>query len=372
MKVVIAHDFIRHGGADKVLEHLHAMWPEAPIYTLLAEDRPQYEGWPIHSSWLQGKVPPERYRWPLPLFQGMVDRLSKKIDWTDVDLLISSSVSFMKNLQAPAHVPHLSYIYRPAMFAYDRQDMFLSGYPAALRPILRGVVNRFKRWDQQHADNPDLYVSISDYVADMVQRAYDKPSKVVYPPVETAAYREAGLQAEDGDYYFTALRLEGYKRVDIAVEACTRLGLPLKVAGTGPMREALEKMAGPTVEFLGFVSDEDMLRLVAGCKAFLFPPEEDFGIAPVEALAAGRPAITLGFSGPGETVQDGVTGVHFTEQTVDAMEAAMRRAEEIQWDRDVIRASAERFSVDAFRNGLRALAEELAAQGPRSRTIASS
>jgi len=365
MKVIIAHDFIRHGGADKVLEQLHALWPDAAIHTLLAEDRPQYKGWDIHSSWLQGKVPPERYRWPLPLFQGMVDRLPQRIDWSGVDLLITSSVSFMKNLQAPAGIPHLSYIYRPAMFAYDRQDMFLSGYPAPLRPLLRAVVRRFKRWDQKHANNPDLYVSISDYVAAMVRRSYGKESRVLYPPVETETYRAAGLATEAGDYYFTALRLEGYKRVDLAVQACTRLGLPLKVAGSGPMRESLEKMAGPTVEFLGFVSDEDMLRLVAGCKVFLFPPEEDFGIAPVEALAAGRPVIALGYSGPAETVADGLTGVHLSEQSVAAMEAAIARAEDIAWDAEVIRRSADRFSVEAFRSGMQALAEEVVAAGPR-------
>lgn len=361
MKVVIAHDFVRHGGADKVLEHLHAMWPDAQIHTLLAEELPQYEGWPIHSSWLQGKVPAARYRWPLPLFQGMVDRLPRKIDWDGVDLLISSSVSFMKNLQAPEGIPHLCYIYRPAMFAYDREDMFLSGYPAVARPLLKMVTRRFRRWDQKHRDNPDRYISISDYVAGMVRKAYGKESAVIYPPVDLEPYRKAAQGVEPGDYYFAALRLEGYKRVDLVVEACNQLGLKLKVAGTGPMIEALRAQAGPTVEILGFVSDEEMLSLVAGCKAFVFPPEEDFGIAPVEALAAGRPVIALSRGGTAETVIDGETGVHFQEQTVEAVVAAIRRADGIAWDAARIQASAERFSEQAFRDGFRALAEEMVA-----------
>ncbi len=359
MNVVLAHDFIRHGGADKVLEHFHAMWPEAPVYTLLAEELPQYKGWDIRSSWLQGKIPPRRYRWPLPLFPGMVDRLSKKIDWDGVELLISSSVSFMKNLKTPEGIPHLCYIYRPAMFAYDREDMFLSGYPPLARPVLRRVTKNFRRWDQANKNNPDLYVSISHYVADMVRKAYGKESKVIYPPVNLDPYQKAAVGVEPGDYYFTALRLEGYKRVDLVVEACSRLGLPLKVAGTGPMLEALRAQAGSTVEILGFVSDQEMFELVAGCRAFVFPPEEDFGIAPVEALAAGRPVVALGKGGTLETVIDGETGVHFPVQKVEAVMEAIRRAEEIAWDSAKIQESAHRFSESAFRKNFLALAQEM-------------
>lgn len=361
MKLVIAHDFIRHGGADKVLEEMHRLWPDAPIHTLLAEELSQYEGWDIHSSWLQGKVPPEKYRWPLPLFQGMVDRLSKRIDWDGVDLLMSSSVSFMKNLEAPAHVPHLSYIYRPAMFAYDRQDMFLSGYPPILRPILKATVSRFERWDQKHKHSPDMYVAISDYVAKMVKDAYDKPSRVLYPPVDVEPFRQAAVGVERGDYYFTALRLEGYKRVDLVVDACEKLGLPLKVAGAGPLLEKFRKEAGPNTEFLGFVSDEEMLKLVAGCRGFVFPPEEDFGIAPVEALAAGRPVVALGKAGTAETVVDGESGIHFPEQRVEDVVKAIEKCESMTWNPKVLQAQADKFSMAAFHKGLKDLAEEVAA-----------
>jgi len=360
MKLVLAHDFIRHGGADKVLEEMHRLWPDAPIHTLLAEELPQYQGWDIRSSWLQGKVPPEKYRWPLPLFQGIVDRLGKKIDWSDVDLLLSSSVSFMKNLETPANVPHLCYIYRPAMFAYERQDAFLSGYPPLLRPLLKASVSRFKRWDQKHKDAPDLYISISNYVADMVRDAYGKPSRVLYPPVDVEPFRAAAVGVEPGDYYFTALRLEGYKRVDLVMDACEKLGLPLKVAGTGPLLEKLRKSAGPTTEFLGFVSDLDMHHLMAGCRGFVFPPEEDFGIAPVEALAAGRPVVALGKAGTAETVVDGESGVHFAQQRVQDVVAALQRCEAMTWDPKVLQAQADKFSVAAFHDGLRALVVEAA------------
>jgi glycosyltransferase involved in cell wall biosynthesis len=361
MKLVLAHDFVRHGGAEKVLDEMHGLWPDAPIHTLLAEELPRYEGWPIRSSWLQGKVPPAKYRWPLPLFQGMVDRLPKKIDWDGVDLLMSSSVSFMKSLEAPAGIPHLCYIHRPAMFAYDRQDMFLSGYPRILHPPLRAVVKRFKRWDQRHKAAPDMYVANSKHIAGKVYEAYGQDARVLYPPVDGEPFRKAAEGVVPGDYYFTALRIEGYKRVDLVVDACERLGLPLKVAGTGPLLEQFRKSAGPATEFLGFVSDDEMYSLMAGSRGFVFPPEEDFGIAPVEALAAGRPVVALGKAGTAETVIDGESGIHFPEQRLEDVVTAIRRCEEISWDPAVLQAQAEKFSIAAFRDGLVALAEEAAA-----------
>jgi len=360
MKLAIAHDFVRHGGAEKVLEQMHALWPTAPVYTLLAEDNPQYLDWDIRSSRLQGWLPPSKYRWPLPFYPGMVDRLPQRIDW-DIDLLISSSVSLMKNLRVPAHIPHLCCIYRPAMFAYDRQDEFLAGYPAVFRPLLRNFSAKFRSWDQAGSNNPDLYVACSKYVASKVKEYYRQQAKVVYPPVETAAFCEAGKKTERGDYYLTALRLESYKRAETVVEACTRLKLPLKVAGTGPMRRELENIAGPSVEFLGFVHGTEMPALVAGCRTFLFPSEEDFGIAPVEALAAGRPVIAYGAAGALETVSDGETGIHYPHQSTDALVQAIQREQEVDWDEERLRASAERFSTENFRTRFHQTVESLLA-----------
>lgn len=360
MKVAIAHDFIRHGGAEKVLEQIVHLWPQAPIHTLLSEDNPAYKDWDIHSSSLQSWLPKDKYRWPMLFYPGMVDRLSKKIEW-NVDLLISSSVSYMKNLQAPSNIPHLCMIYRPAMFAYDRQSEFLSGYSPLMRPVMKFASNKFKQWDQAGAKNPDLYVACSKYVAAKVKELYRQEAEVVYPPVDTTAFLKAGQEFQSGDYYFTALRLESYKRVEIVVEACTKLNIPLKIAGTGPMKDALQKIAGPKVEFLGFVPSEKMPRHVAECRAFIFPSEEDFGIAPVEALATGRPVIAFGAAGALETVSDGITGVHFSEQTSASLEQAIQRANEISWDSEVLRKSAQRFSVEEFRETFSSTAKSLLA-----------
>ncbi|MBC8371847.1 MAG: glycosyltransferase [Planctomycetes bacterium] len=360
MKVAIAHDFIRHGGAEKVLEDFHLLWPDASVYTLHDEQNERYADWDIQSSGLQNIVPASKYRWPFPLYPTLIDRMPKRINW-DVDLLVSSSVSYAKNVVAPKGVPHLCYIHRPAMFAYDRREMFLSGYPKLLHPLLNIFCNRFQKWDQKHAANPDMFVANSKYIANYVKQFYGVEAKVIYPGVNIQPFLKAGLETVPGDYYFCAVRLEGYKRVDLIIEACNKLNINLKIAGNGPMRDALEKLAGPTIEFLGFVDDEDMAGLYANSKGFLFPSEEDFGIAPVEALAAGRPVVALKKGGTQETVQHGVTGVHFNEQSLGEIMSALQLAEETSWNAEDIRQSSHQYSNEVFRQKMLEIAEEVVA-----------
>ena len=362
MKVAIAHDFIRHGGAEKCLQQMMVVWPDAPIYTFLSEDNPAYSNWDIHSSFLQRFLPANRYRWPLPIYPWMVDRLPKRIDW-DIDLLISSSVSWMKSLVAPEGVPHLSYIYRPMMFAYERQTIFLNHYPAVFRPFMRKFIEQVRKWDQKHAKTPDMYVGCSKWVAQKVQDTYGVEARHLYPPVTTEPFRKAGEETEAGDYYLTALRLESYKRIDILIEACTEMNIPLKVAGKGPDSSRLRSLAGDSIEFLGFVPDHKLPGLVAGAKAFLFPSEEDFGIAPVEALAAGRPVLAYGAAGCLETIAHGETGLHFPTQTTSDVVQCIEEFERNSWDSEKCRNSTDRFSEEAFRAGIQILAEEAIRNG---------
>jgi glycosyltransferase involved in cell wall biosynthesis len=359
MKAAIAHDFIRHGGAEKVLEDLHALWPDAPVYTLHDEQHGRYSGWDIRPSWLQKWLPASKYRWLFPLYPSIIDSMPKKIDW-DIDFLISSSVSYSKNIVCPEGVPHICYLHRPAMFAYDRRDMFLSGYPKVLHPLLNFFCNRFKAWDQRHARTPDVYLTNSQYIGNYVKEFYGVESRVVYPGVRIEPFLKEGLTCEPGDYYFCAVRLEGYKRVDLIIEACNKLGLKLKIAGTGPLRESLEKIAGPNIEFLGFVKDDEMPSLYANAKGFLFPSEEDFGIAPVESLAAGRPVIALQKGGTQETVIHGETGVHFPEQSLMDIVKALEIAEETSWNYSAIRESAKQYSTEVFRRKIIEVVEEVA------------
>lgn len=353
LRVALAHDFIRHGGAERVLEQFHELWPDAPIFTLLAEPNPAYADWDVRSSWLQRWLPPSKYRWPLPLYPGMVERLRFP---EGLDLIVSSSVSWMKGLRAPAGVPHLCYIHRPMMFAYDRQADFLASYPAPARPLLRWLSGRIRRWDQTTAARPDLYVANSHYTARRVRELYGRASEVVPPPVAVEPYLEAGRAITPGESFLTVSRLEAYKRVDLIVEACTRLGLPLQVAGRGPDLDRLRRLAGPSVEFLGYVPDAELPALMAGCRAFLFSAEEDFGIAPVEAQAAGRPVLAFGAGGCLETVLPGVTGEHFAAQEVGCLVEALGRFEPGRYDPERIRSHAAAYSEVTFRDRIRNLA----------------
>jgi glycosyltransferase involved in cell wall biosynthesis len=362
LRVALAHDFIRHGGAERVLEQLHEIWPQAPVYTLLAEPNPAYAEWDVRSTWLRRWLPPAKYRWPLPYYPRLVDRLRIR---EEVDLVVSSSVSWMKSLRAPDGAAHLCYIHRPMMFAYERQNDFLSAYPAPLRPLLRALTARIRRWDLATSGRPDLYVANSRYTARRVRELYGRESEVVYPPVEVADFLEAGRGARPGEKFLTVSRLESYKRVDVVVDACSQLGLPLQVAGHGPELERLRARAGPSVEFLGFVPAAELPDLMAGCRAFLFSAEEDFGISPVEAQAAGRPVLALGAGGCLETVLPGETGEHFAAQNSAALVAALRAFRPEAYDPERIRGHATGFSEINFRRKIQALAETLVASRRR-------
>jgi len=362
MKVAFAHDFIRHGGAERVLEAMVKEFPSSAIHTLLAERHAHHQSWDVRSSWLQPFLPAKLYRWPMALYPGMIDRMSARID-QDIDLLISSSVSYTKNLKAPPGVPHLCMMYRPAIFAYERQDNFMTGYPRVLHPFLRKLADQFRRWDQENTKHADALLACSQYVASKIRTVYQRDAEVIYPPVQIDPFREAQKNATPADYFLCASRLESYKRVDLVIDACNQRKLPLKIVGTGPMRAELQRRAGPTIDFLGFVSSTKLPKLVAECKAFVFPSEEDFGIAPVEALAAGRPVVAYGRAGALETITDGETGLHFAHQEPESLLEALERLDSMEFDSQNLLQSAERFSERRFQSQFLSACESAAKIG---------
>jgi glycosyltransferase involved in cell wall biosynthesis len=218
------------------------------------------------------------------------------------------------------------------------------------------MIRWLQRWDRLAAEAVDHFVAISREVQARIARYYQRDSTIVYPPVNTDRYRPS-LDLP-GDYLLVVSRLIPYKRIDLAVRACTELGLPLIVGGEGRDRAALEATAGPTVQFVGRVSDEELGNLLAHCRAFIFPGYEDFGISPVEAQAAGRPVIAYAAGGALDTVKDGETGLFFHKQTPEALADAIRRLNSIDFDPVAIRRNAERFSVDRFKRELGAFIEE--------------
>ena len=347
-RVAIVHDFLMQmGGAEKVVEVLHEMFPDAPIYTS-AYDRDampaHYRDWDVHTTFLQ-RLPLKRrtHRAALLLYPVAFE----SFDLSNFDLVISSSAWFAKGVITQPHTTHISYTYTPMRLAWmPNFYMKEERVSMMMRTLIAPALNYLRSWDVQASLRVDHHVAISEVVAARIQKFYRRDSVVIPPPVDTQRFY---VSPEVDDYYIMVARLAPYKRLDLAVRALTKLKRPLKIVGTGRYMEQLKKMAGPNVEFLGRVSDAELPRLLARAKAYIMPGMEDFGIAPVEANAAGRPVIALGQGGAVDSQIDGVTGCLFSEPTVASLIEAIKRADTIEFDPALIRAHAEKFDRESFK-----------------------
>jgi glycosyltransferase involved in cell wall biosynthesis len=221
----------------------------------------------------------------------------------------------------------------------------------AKRLVLNQLISGLRSWDEGAARQPDHFIANSQTVAERIQRCYNRVCEVIHPPIDVNRFRPSD---EQGDYYLVLSRLISYKRLDLAVQACTQLRRRLIVIGDGPERERLAAEAGPTVQFMGRLSDKDVEYYAARCRALIFPGEEDFGMAPLELAAAGRPTIAYRAGGAMETIIEGVTGTFFDSQTAEDLASAIEHFEKQDWDRNVLRRHAQNFSVDVFRSRMRA------------------
>jgi glycosyltransferase involved in cell wall biosynthesis len=352
MKVAIVHDFLTQmGGAEKVVEVLHEMFPEAPIYTSIYDAKvmpARYKDWDIRTSFLQ-RLPMKRYSHRLALM--LYPLAFESFDLSEYDLVVSSSSAFAKGVITQPHTIHVCYTHAPMRFAWTTKN-YMQNEKAnrSTRALLGPGMHYLRNWDIQAASRVDHYIANSSTIAQRIRKFYRRDCDVVYPPVDTSRFSVA---PEVGDYYIIVSRFVPYKRLDLAVAAFTKLGLPLKVVGTGRQMQELQEIAGPTVEFMGRVDDATLPGLMARAQAFLMPGEEDFGIAPVEANACGRPVIAFAAGGALDSQIEGVTGVLFKEQTVDCLCEAVRRFEKMTFNPQVIRAHAEKFEVDVFRARLK-------------------
>ncbi len=368
MPTTLVHDWLnQNGGAERVLEVLHGLYPDAPVYTsLYAPDRlPQaYRAWDIRTSFMQ-RLPlaKQRHRPFLPLYPFAF----RRVDLSSYDLVISNSSGFCHCVPVPPGAVHVNYCLTPPRFLWST-DQYLSRerLPSPARAVLPPIVRRLRDWDARTAaESVTHFVAISRAVQQRIRTVYGRDSAVIYPPVDTAAFAPTPLDrpaAQVGNYYLVASRLIPYKRVDLAVRAFTQLGLPLVVAGSGRDEAALRALAGPNVRFEGFVSSARLKELYAGCRGFVFPGEEDFGIAPVEAQASGRPVIAYGAGGALDTVTEGATGCFFYDPTPDALAEAVHRAEAISWNSDAIRAHAQHFDTAVFQRTFTAFVDAAVAE----------
>ena len=349
------HDYLnQYGGAERVLEELHALSPDAPIFTSIYDPErlpAAYREWDIRHSFMQRLPGIRRNHQPyLPVYPLAFARL----DLRPYELVISSSSAFAKNVRPAPGALHICYCHSPMRFAwnyrdYARRERLGPVTGALLRPILGAV----RLWDRAGTGRVDYLIANSRAVAERIARFYGREAVVIHPPVRTAG-APSPPASEPDDFYLVVTRLVPYKRLDIVVEAFNDLGTPLWIAGEGRDRAALERLAGSNVRFLGRVSDEEKARLYSRCRATIFPAEDDFGIAQVEAQAAGRPVIAYRAGGALETVREGVSGVFFDEQTPAAVAKAVRRfaGGETRFDPSTIAAHARSFDAAVFRRAL--------------------
>ncbi|MGQ9681680.1 MAG: glycosyltransferase [Anaerolineae bacterium] len=352
MRVAIVCSWLnQHGGAERVLEVVHAMYPEAPVYTSIyaPEAMPaSYQSWDIRPSFLNRLPLIRRHHQPfLPLYPYGFEALHLE----GYDLVLSVTSAFAHGVILPPETTHVCYCLTPARFlwnypAYAARER-LGALPRALLPLF---LTRLRTWDAVAADRVDHFVAISRAVQARIRKYYRRQAHVIYPPLECSAF-----DVSDGydDYYLILGRLVPYRRIDLAIEACNALRAPLLIAGEGRDRAVLERMAGPTVRFLGRVPDAERRRLLSRCRAFLWPGEEDFGLAPLEANASGRPVIAYAGGGALETVEEGRTGAFFHEATAEALAEVLQRFDPAAYDSAVLRQHALRFDVTRFEDELR-------------------
>lgn len=368
-KIAIVCDFLTvMGGAENVVLALHEAFPDAPIYTALyqPDKLPQFKGLDIHTSRLQ-KIP-AKLRKSYKLFPTLAVNAMRDLDLSEYDIIITSS--YLHANQITKSRPEqliISYCHTPARYYWSHYDLYRRnpGY-GKLNPLVRLLmplmIPRQRKLDYEAAQNVDLFIANSTEVQDRIKKFYDKPSIVIHPPVDVKRFNPARTR---GDYYVTLGRQLPNKRFDLAVSACSKLGVPLKVFGNGPLHDELVKSAGPSVSFysdrFGDASDSAVEAALNNAKGFVFPSDEDFGIVAVEALAGGTPVVAYGKAGTRDIVEDSISGVLFDEQTVDSVVAAIQKAEKLTFLPATLQRKAKRFEKSLFISKIkRVVAQEYA------------
>ena len=356
MRVALVHYWLTaHRGGEKVLEALCNLFPQAVIFTHVY-DRSRFPPFlarhEIRQSFIHRLPFAKRfYRHYLPLMPLALEEL----DMRGFDLIISSESGPAKGILAPTRTPHLCYCHSPMRYLWDMYHHYREQSGAFTRLFMSLFFHRLRQWDALTALRVDRFVANSRYVAARIGKIYKREAEVVYPPVDIDFFMQGTTTRQQRGYYLVFGQLEAYKRADLAVTACTQAKLPLVVLGEGREEKRLRAMAGPSVRFEGRQSSENVRRWLQGARALLFPGEEDFGIVPVEAMAAGCPVIAYGVGGALESVQNETSGILFREQNVASLLDAIERFEHIEKHIDpaMLLKQARRFGPEQFANGIR-------------------
>ncbi|MCA9860211.1 MAG: glycosyltransferase [Thermomicrobiales bacterium] len=349
LRVGLVHDYLtQFGGAERVLVALTELFPEAPIFCSISDPSslPEISStWDVRESALARLPGASTYhRAMIPIYPAIFRRF--EADLRGLDIVIVDSSAWAHHVPVSPTTGLLCYCHSPARFLYgDRDYLEPAAMPPGVRHVMNAVFGGLRRADRRAAERVDRFIANSRNVAARIERTYRRHATVIYPPVDIPPL-QSDVQPEE--WYLVVSRLVPHKRIDLAVRACSRYGIPLKVVGSGRSERELRAMAGPTVELLGRLPDDEVADLMTHCKGFMLPGSEDFGISAVEAQAAGRPVIAFGAGGALESVIPGETGVFFSERTAESLMSAIRAFETISWNPVRARANAERFSKARF------------------------
>lgn len=358
MKIALVHDYLsQDGGAERVLQAFHEMWPDAPIFVLFydKEKIPYFREADVRESFI-AKLPFGRtkYQW----YVSLMPLATERHNLHEFDVVISSTSAFAKGVLTRPDTLHISYCHTPTRYLWTDTHEYIADLKYGTfikKTILPRLIHRLRLWDKASVDRVDYFIANSGVVAGRIKKYYRRDSDIMYPPVDTKNF---SVSDDIWDYYVSGGRLVTYKRFDLLVEVFNRLGWRLKIFGDGPEFGRLKAMAKPNIEFVGRVDEEEKARLLSHARAFIHPQVEDLGITPIESMASGRPVIAYGRGGVTETVIPGKTGVFFYEQTWESLLDTMLKFDHTAWNSQEIRGWALRFDSEEFKSRMKRYVDE--------------
>ncbi len=360
MKIALVHDFLTQlGGAEKVLEAFHEIYPEAPVYTLVYDKKATkgvFENWNIKTSYLQNlPLGIKKYKYYLLLMPSAIE----SFNFDDYDVVLSNCSAYSKGAIVKPNALSICYCLTPTRYLWSDTHTYVQelGQGGWLKKFLPIPLNYLRMWDKLAAERVDKFISISNFISKRIEKYYNRESAVIYPPTDVNKYH---ISKELDKYFLIISRLRPYKRVELAMQAFYKLGIPLKVIGVGSEKqdkERIQKFIKPNIELLGYVSEKEKINYLSRCQALIHPQEEDFGITPVEAMASGRPVIAYKSGGALETVIEGITGNFFEEQTWESLADAVINFKPENFNSEKIREHSLKFSKENFKKEVKEFIE---------------
>lgn len=351
MKVALVYDRVNKiGGAERVLTALHEIYPKAPLFTAVyhPKNASWAKGWDVRPSFLNrfplAKSTHELYPWLTPL-------AFESFDLTDFDIVINVTSAEAKGIITKPNTLHICYLLTPTQYLWINPKLYEEAIPRILRPLSKPVISYLKTWDKVASQRADIMIAISKTVQNRIKKYYNRDSEVIYPPVDIKKFmlKPKGATIPPAhNYYLIVSRIVPHKRLDLAIDACNELKVPLIIVGTGLAMRKLRARAGPTIQFVGKLTDQELVLYYQRCSALIFPQEEDFGISVVEAQAAGKPVIAFNRGGATEIIRTGKTGIFFSKQTKSSLISAIRKFENLSFESKDCQNNAIRFAKERF------------------------